>query len=73
MYKPKEYLIHGFLLLLTLVTTTLAGGEWVYGKSILASGENALTFAYFLRSLQFSILFEFILLIQELVHLFAYI
>jgi len=71
MYKPKEYLIHGFLLLLTLVTTTLAGGEWVYGKSILASGPEALTLPYFLRSLQFSIPFVGILLIHELGHLFA--
>ena len=71
MYKPKEYLIHGTLFLLTLVTTTLAGGEWVYGKSILASGESALTWPYFLKSLHFSIPFIGILLVHELGHLFT--
>lgn len=71
MYKPKEYTIHGFLFFLTLVTTTLAGGEWVYGKSILASGEAALTWAYFLKSLHFSIPFIGILLVHELGHLFT--
>lgn len=71
MYKPKEYLIHGSLLLLTLVTTTLAGGEWVYGKSILASGDAALTWPIFVRSLEFSIPFIGILLVHELGHLFT--
>jgi len=71
MYKPKEYLIHGVLFLLTLVTTTLAGGEWVYGKSVLASGEAALTWPFFVRSLEFSIPFIGILLVHELGHLFT--
>ena len=71
MYKPKEYLIHGVLFLITLVTTTLAGGEWIYGKSILASGESALTWTFFVRSLEFSIPFIGILLVHELGHLFT--
>ena len=71
MYKPKEYLIHGTLFFLTLFTTTLAGGEWIYGKSILASGEAALTWPYFLKSLHFSIPFIGILLVHELGHLFT--
>lgn len=71
MYKPKEYLIHGTLFLLTLITTTLAGGEWVYGKSILVSGEAALTWPYFLKSLHFSIPFIGILFVHELGHLFT--
>lgn len=71
MYKPKEYLIHGLLLLLTLITTTLSGGERVYGKSILASGDAALTWPIFVRSLEFSIPFIGILLVHELGHLFT--
>ena len=71
MYKPKEYLIHGTLFLLTLVTTTLAGGEWVYGKSILVSGEAALTWPYFHKSFHFSIPFIGILFVHELGHLFT--
>lgn len=69
MYKPKEYLIHGLLLLLTLITTTLAGGEWVYGKSVIAEGESHLTWEYFLKSMAFSIPFIGILLVHELGHL----
>lgn len=71
MYKPKEYLIHGLLFVLTLFTATLAGGEWVYSKSILGSGESALTWEYFLKSMSFSIPFIGILLIHELGHLFT--
>jgi len=71
MYKPKEYLIHSLLFVLTVVTATLAGGEWVFGKSIIASGESALTWEYFLKSLAFSIPFIGILLVHELGHFFT--
>lgn len=71
MYKPKEYLIHGLLLVLTLITTTLAGGEWVYSKSVLGEGDSFLTGEYFLKSMAFSIPFVGILLIHELGHFFT--
>lgn len=71
MYKPKEYLIHGSLFVLTLITATLAGGEWVYGKSVIASGESFLTWEYFLKSMAFSIPFVGILLVHELGHFFT--
>ena len=71
MYKPKEYLIHGLLFFLTLGAATLAGGEWVFGKSILVSGEAFLTWEYFLKSMAFSIPFIGILLIHELGHFFT--
>jgi membrane-associated protease RseP (regulator of RpoE activity) len=71
MHSKKEYLIHIFLFILTLITTTLAGGEWVYGKSILASDENQLTWEYFLRSTSFSIPFIGALLVHELGHYFT--
>lgn len=71
MYKPKEYLIHGTLFLLTLITTTLAGGEWVYGKFVIASGDSFLTWEYFLKSMAFSIPFVGILLVHELGHFFT--
>jgi membrane-associated protease RseP (regulator of RpoE activity) len=69
MYSPKEYLRHISLFLLTIVTATLAGGEWVYGKSIMGSEESSLTWEYFIKSLAFSIPFIGILLIHELGHL----
>ena len=71
MYKPKEYFIHGLLFLLTLIASTLAGGEWIYGKSVLVSGESALTWDYFFKSMAFSIPFIGILLIHELGHFFT--
>ena len=71
MYKPKEYAIHLLLFVLTIITSTLAGGEWVYGKHVLASGESALTWEYFFKSMAFSIPFIGILLIHELGHFFT--
>lgn len=69
MYTSKQYFIHLLLLLLTILTTTLAGGEWLFGKSILADGEHALTWEYFLKSLHFSIPFIGILFVHEMGHL----
>lgn len=71
MYRSKEYLVHGLLFFLTVVTTTLAGGEWVYGRSILGEGEEALTWEYFRMSMAFSLPFVLILLVHELGHLFT--
>ena len=71
MYTKKEYLIHISLFILTLIATTLAGAEWLYGKSILADGEYFLTWEYFIKSLHFSVPFLGILLIHELGHLFT--
>lgn len=71
MYQPKEYLRHFILFILTLAATTLAGAEWLYGKSIMVGGEHALTWEYFLKSLHFSVPFIGILLIHELGHLFT--
>ncbi|MBI1301549.1 MAG: site-2 protease family protein [Alphaproteobacteria bacterium] len=70
MYSKKEYLTHGVLFLLTLVATTLAGGEWLFGRSIISS-ERPLDWDHFLRSLHFSIPFIGILLVHELGHLFT--
>ncbi|NHE56687.1 site-2 protease family protein [Cyclobacterium plantarum] len=70
MYSAKDYLKHGILFLLTLIATTLAGGEWLYGRSVL-SDERPLTWEYFFLSMQFSIPFIGILLVHELGHLFT--
>lgn len=68
MYSSKEYLKHGILFLVTLLTATLAGGEWLFGRSIL-SDERPLTWEFFLQSLHFSLPFIGILLVHELGHL----
>jgi membrane-associated protease RseP (regulator of RpoE activity) len=69
MYSKKEYFRHISLFLLTLVTTTFAGGEWLFGRSILGSGEHFLTWEYFVKSLHFSVPFLGILLVHEMGHL----
>jgi membrane-associated protease RseP (regulator of RpoE activity) len=71
MYSNKEYLIYGLLFLVTLITTTFAGGEWVYGRSIMSSGDDFLTWEYFWKSMAYSIPFIGILLIHELGHFFT--
>ncbi|HSJ67707.1 MAG TPA: site-2 protease family protein [Anditalea sp.] len=70
MYSKKQYLKHTLLFILTLIATTLAGGEWIYGRSVLSS-ESPLTWEYFLKSMHFSVPFIGILLIHELGHLFT--
>ena len=67
MYSRKEYFRHSLFFVLTLITATLAGGEWVYGKSVF-SKENPLTWEYFLLSMQYSIPFVGILLVHEMGH-----
>lgn len=69
MYSPKQYFLHLFLLLLTILTATLSGAEWLFGRSILADGEHALTWEYFLKSMHFSIPFIGILFVHEMGHL----
>jgi membrane-associated protease RseP (regulator of RpoE activity) len=71
MYSRKEYLKHGLLFFVTLITTTFAGGEWVYGKSIMATGDDFLTLEYFWKSMAYSLPFIGILLIHELGHFFT--
>lgn len=69
MYSKKEYFIHSLLFTLTLIATTLAGGEWLFGRSILEDEDRFLTLEYFYKSLHFSVPFIGILLIHELGHL----
>lgn len=71
MHSSKEYLIHLTLLILTLITATLAGGEWVFGKSMMTDGPSAFTWEYFWKSTSFSIPFIGILLVHELGHYFS--
>ncbi|WP_296702578.1 site-2 protease family protein [Algoriphagus sp.] len=71
MFSKKEYLVHILLFILTLITATLAGGEWVLGKSVLASGDQFLSLDDFWKATAFSIPFIGILLIHELGHFFT--
>ncbi len=66
--SPKKIAIHAGLFLVTLVTTTLAGAEWVYGKSIFMEGY---TWADFFSGMPYSIPFLLILTVHEFGHYFT--
>ena len=78
----KTLLIHGGLFLLTLVTTTMAGAEWIYGRffipvawmydvSKLPKGFTSLGWQEFMAGLQFSIPFLTVLTVHEFGHYFT--
>lgn len=66
--RAKTLLLHGSLFLITFVTTTLAGTEWVYSKSVLAPGY---TWDDFLSGLPYSVSFLLILTCHEFGHYFT--
>jgi membrane-associated protease RseP (regulator of RpoE activity) len=66
--KLKTALIHGGLFLVTFITTTLAGAEWVYGKSVLAPD---FSWNDFLNGLWYSVPFLLILTVHEFGHYFV--
>ncbi|MBI1769175.1 MAG: site-2 protease family protein [Bacteroidetes bacterium] len=67
--KLKSYLIHSSLFIVTFITTTLAGAEWTYGKSIFFT-ENY-SWADFASGLPYSICFLMILTCHEFGHYFT--
>ncbi len=56
------------LFVLTFITTTLAGAEWVYGKSIFMDGY---AWSDFLSGMHYSVPFLFILSVHEFGHYFT--
>lgn len=70
--KPiiKKYIIFFGLLFLTIITTTLAGAEWMFGK-FLFFGDNRITWYDFLKAFQFSGPFLLILTFHEFGHYFT--
>lgn len=66
--KIKSYLIHSSLFIITFITTTLAGAEWTYGKSLLAPEYSWQDFA---SGLPYSIAFLAILTAHEFGHYFT--
>ena len=70
--QTKTYLLHGGLFLLTLVTTTLAGAEWMYGRLFLPiEGMLQLGWTEFVSGFQFSLPFLAILTVHEFGHYFV--
>lgn len=64
----RRVLIQIVLFVTTFVTTTLAGSEWTYGRSILMPGY---TWADFFSGMEYSIPFLLILTVHEFGHYFA--
>ncbi|MEQ1585608.1 MAG: site-2 protease family protein [Cyclobacteriaceae bacterium] len=66
--RIKTFLIHSSLFIVTFITTTLAGAEWTYGKSVLLSGY---TWQDFYSGLPYAICFLTILTAHEFGHYFT--
>lgn len=66
--RAKTALLHSTLFVATFITTTLAGAEWTYGKSILMPGYSWSDFA---SGLPYSISFLLILTVHEFGHYFT--
>lgn len=68
--KSKTYLRHAILFIITLVTTTLAGAEWIYGRSFIF-GEETMGWNEFIGGFEYSIPFLLILTVHEFGHYFV--
>lgn len=68
--KSKTYLRHAILFIITLVTTTLAGAEWIYGGSFIF-GEETMGWNEFFGGFEYSIPFLLILTVHEFGHYFV--
>ncbi|KJH69333.1 peptidase M50, partial [Aliterella atlantica CENA595] len=67
--RTKTYLLHGGLFLITLITTTMAGAEWMFGRLFIPlEGMKTLGWNEFLAGFQFSIPFLSILTVHEFGH-----
>lgn len=64
----REIWVHGSLFIVTFVTTTLAGAEWTYGKSVWMPG---FSWADFVSGMPYSIPFLLILTCHEFGHYFT--
>jgi len=65
--QRKVYTIQIILFIVTVISTTLAGSEWMYGKSVFY-GQELLTSSEILSGLYFSIPFLSILTVHEFGH-----
>lgn len=70
--RSKTYLLHGGLFLITLITTTLAGAEWMFGRLFIPfDGMQTLGWPEFVAGFQFSVPFLAILTVHEFGHFFT--
>ena len=69
--KTKTLILQVTLFLVTIVTTTLSGTEWIYGKSIVETPESWVSWSKIIDGLRYSLPFLAILTIHELGHYFT--
>ncbi len=70
--NTRTYLLHGGLFLITLITTTMAGAEWMFGRLFIPiEGMKTLGWAEFVAGFQFSVPFLAILTVHEFGHYFT--
>ncbi|WP_461048930.1 site-2 protease family protein [Spirosoma arcticum] len=70
--RTRTYLLHGGLFLLTLITTTMAGAEWMFGRLFIPiEGMETLGWSEFVAGFQFSVPFLAILTVHEFGHYFV--
>ncbi len=70
--RSKTYLLHGGLFLITVITTTMAGAEWMYGRLFIPfAGMKTLGWSEFVDGFQFSVPFLAILTVHEFGHYFT--
>ncbi|AKD55927.1 site-2 protease family protein [Spirosoma radiotolerans] len=70
--RTRTYLLHGGLFLITLITTTMAGAEWMFGRLFIPiEGMKTLGWAEFVEGFNFSIPFLAILTVHEFGHYFT--
>ncbi|MDO1449167.1 site-2 protease family protein [Rhodocytophaga aerolata] len=66
-HSIKTYFLHSFLFILTFITTTLAGAEWMFGNSFIFSPQP-LGWPEFWQGMYFSIPFLSVLTVHEFGH-----
>lgn len=70
--RTKTYLLHGGLFIITLITTTMAGAEWMFGRLFIpVKGMKQLGWEEFVAGFQFSLPFLAILTVHEFGHYFT--
>lgn len=70
--RTKTYLLHGGLFIITLITTTMAGAEWMFGRLFIpVEGMKQLGWEEFVAGFQFSLPFRAILTVHEFGHYFT--
>ncbi|GAB2543208.1 site-2 protease family protein [Spirosoma aerophilum] len=70
--SARTNLLHGGLFLLTLITTTMAGAEWMFGRLFIPiEGMKTLGWDEFMAGFNFSIPFLAILTVHEFGHYFT--